>query len=273
MQSKRKKNIFTSVFLSLILHSLILLGQTDQFNFFEPLTRETPHKNVLNIRTIGEEYSKKKNLVYLPQKKQAQKNKPKLKNLAFKPRPITPPGKKENQIDKKSETGLSTAKKTKLHIADKQIKNFLKTPAPGFMTSGQALQALADTNVNIDLEVPKGIHEDELNQKELVFYSFQKRTIIAYINSFQKELNEFELKNPHKRFPLTQNKQKMAGRVVYDKNGDILRIQTLEWSRISDLQNFFMNVLKNMSSLPNPPHEILEDDQFAINFVLVLNNN
>ena len=102
---------------------------------------------------------------------------------------------------------------------------------------------------------------------------FKKRTIIAYINSFQKELNEFELKNPHKRFPLTQNKQKMAGRVVYDKNGDILRIQTLEWSRISDLQNFFMNVLKNMSSLPNPPHEILEDDQFAINFVLVLNNN
>lgn len=269
-----KKNIFISLFLSLLIHSAILIKNADKIFQLDQKTLKTVDKNVLNIRTIGEEKSKKKNLLYVPTKKKEQvRPKPNLKNLAFKPAPLTPPSQKKQINENKAQTGMSSANKTKLRIADKQIKNFLKTPDPGFMSSGQALQALADTNVNIDLEVPKGIKEDELNKKELVFYSFQKRTIVAYVNSFQKELNEFETKNPHKRFPLTRDKQKMAGRVVYDKNGDILKIQTLEWSRINELQDFFMNVLKNMSSLPNPPTEILEDDQFAINFVLVLNSN
>ena len=126
--------------------------------------------------------------------------------------------------------------------------------------------------MNIQLEVPKGIKEDELNKHELVYYSFQKRTVMAYVNSFHKELNSFEKSNPHLRFPLTRQKQSLAGRVIYDQNGDILRIETLKYTNISKLQDFFMNVLKNMNSLPNPPKEILENDQFAINFILSLNN-
>ena len=46
-------------------------------------------------------------------------------------------------------------------------------------------------------------------------------------------------KNPHLRFPLTNNKEKIAGKITYDKNGDILKIETLKWTDIARLQDFF----------------------------------
>ena len=121
------------------------------------------------------------------------------------------------------------------------------------------------------MEVPKGIPQDELNKYEQVFYSFQKRTVLAYINSFMHELNDFELQNPHLDFPIVQDPEQVAGKITYDHNGDILKIDTLKWSDEKKLQDFFMNVLKNMNSLPNPPKELLNKGTFAINFVLSLN--
>ncbi len=71
---------------------------------------------------------------------------------------------------------------------------------------------------------------------------------------------------------MTSEKKVLSGRVIYDMNGDILRIQTQRLEDIAELKTFFLDVLNNMSSLPNPPEEIIENKQFAINFVLVLNN-
>ena len=107
---------------------------------------------------------------------------------------------------------------------------------------------------------------------ELVFYSFRKRTAIAYVNSFRKNLNIFETKNAHLQFPLTKQKETIAGKLTYDKNGDILRIETLKYTQIKKLQDFFMDVLKDMNTLPNPPKEIINsNDQFVVNFILSIN--
>ena len=151
------------------------------------------------------------------------------------------------------------------------IKNFLTQDSSSTIPRSVS-QHLGQNQVLFDLQVPKGVPEDELNSAELVFYSFRKRTAITYINSFIKELNHFERTRPHLQFPLTKSPQLISGQITYDKNGDILKINTLRWSNITELQNFFMDVLKNMSSLPNPPKEIInENGEFVINFSLALN--
>ena len=80
------------------------------------------------------------------------------------------------------------------------------------------------------------------------------------------------MQNPHLKFPLTQEKQKMVGRVIYDKNGNILKINVLKWTNIERLQGFFLEVLKEMNSIPNPPDQILKDDQFTVYYSLTVND-
>ena len=75
-----------------------------------------------------------------------------------------------------------------LRISNGHIKDYLKSTSRHEQTPKELLSALDDTNVLFDLQVPKGVKEDELNKHELVFYSFRKRTALAYVNSFYKEL-------------------------------------------------------------------------------------
>ncbi len=271
MSFKRRKTIFIpALIVSLLIHTALLFKSTKELDF--SLSSVSPnHKFKLkSIRTVGEKKGKKEKLLYIPQPKNKVSRRSKGPSLQdLKLSPYTP------KIDAVSKEEYEKSQRKhvvrSLDINKNQIKDFLRNPAPGFLTPRQALQALGDTDVDIKLEVPKGIAEDELNKHELVFYSFQRRTVMAYINSFKKELHSFERRNPHLQFPLTKHHQLMAGRVVYDKNGDIMRIETLKWSHINKLQGFFMDVLKNMTALPNPPKEILENDQFAINFILNVN--
>ena len=248
------KPIQLFLIVSLIFHGIILVYESDKL----PIISESSY-TVPKIRIVGNQSGKEEKLSFIKMKK---KNIPSLKDLSF------------NQLPIPNNISPSPKKIKKLPIKKKDIKEFLKSSPSGYLSAAQALRGLNDpiNDVQIEMEVPKGIKEDQLNKHEMVFYSFQKRTVLAYINSFRKELNDFERKNPHLRFPLTESKQKLAGRVVYDKNGDILRIESLQWTDIAKLQDFFMHVLKNMNSLPNPPKEILEDEKFAINFILSLNN-
>lgn len=259
---KRKYIFFPLLILSLLVHVIFI-----SIHFEKDSQEVTNHKfKIQSIRTVGQKKGHNEKLMFVKtkeiQKKKKTQSQPKLNQLAFKDLPIP----------EKTSAPSKKKKFKKLQITKNNMRDFLKSAPPGHLSPAQALRAMSDTDIDIKLEVPKGIPEDELNKHELVFYSFQKRTVLAYINSFQKELNSFERKNPHLRFPLTQEKQKLSGRVVYDKNGDILKIETLQWSQIEKLQGFFMKVLNNMSSLPNPPDEVLENEQFAINFVLTLNN-
>lgn len=245
--------------LSLILHACYLA-----LKIKDPLEKiaEQPHLiKIQNIRLLGKEDGVKKTLLTLPHKKnkkeQLTKKKPTLKQLSFNEMPTN---KFLNKLLKKRKQEKSIS-----------VKNFLKSTPTSYQTPSQALSAMSMSDLNIKFELPKGVEEDELNQRELVFYSFQKRAVQAYINSYVKELNQFRRKNPKKSFPFEEKQEKLAGRILYDKNGDIISIKTLAWSDIDQLQSFFMRVLKNLQTIPNPPREILENDQFAINFVLNIN--
>lgn len=229
--------------------------------------KQTPLK-LVNLRTIGDEQSKKKFFTLNKKKTNSPKKKVRLSDLRqtidTPYKPVANPRSSKNILLKRNQKNLKLTKKN--------IDHFLKTQDPNQNPPSQALKkALSLSDIDVSLELPKGVKESELNKRELVFYSFQRRTALTYINSFQKQLNEFDKQNPHLVFPLTKHKQKLAGKVIYDKNGDILKIEILKTSKVTKLQSFFLNVLQEMSSLPNPPKEIIDNDQFAVNFILSIN--
>jgi len=270
----KKRGLIYTIFISFFVHIGVLAPEYKS-SFFNFLIPKQDNPKPINLRIVGSDEGEKKDLIFI---KKSQKKKSLRKNALAQKLTVPDFSELDSRINK-----LIAKKKNKrsirpqkaidnLKISNNHIKEYLKSDSPNRQTPRQLLSALDDANVLFDLQVPKGVKEDELNKHELVFYSFRKRTAIAYVNSFYKELNSFERKNPHLRFPLTAQKEKIAGKITYDKNGDILKIETLKWTDITRLQNFFMDVLKNMSSLPNPPEAIVnKKDEFVINFVLTVN--
>src|SRR5690606_36035176 len=91
-------------------------------------------------------------------------------------------------------------------------------------------RSLNNSDILVNLEVPEGVHPDELNKYELMFYGFQRRTAILYINSFYTNLDRFQREDPHLQFPMTNSKQVMTGRLTYDEKGNVKQIKMLRWS-------------------------------------------
>lgn len=231
---------------------------------------------IVNIRTVGKEEGLKD---AVPVQKKPNKNKKLLdRKIVAKDLSVSPAQNLAIDEFKQKRRGKATllAEQKKkfnpnLSINNSKIKAFL-TNDPYSLPAESQMTDLELADVLFDLEIPKGVPEDELNKHELVFYSFRKRTALAYVNSFQKNLNIFETRNPHLNFPLTSEPETIAGKITYDKNGDILRIETLRYTQIAKLQDFFMDVLQDMKSLPNPPKEIINsNEEFVINFVLNIN--
>lgn len=274
----RKKNIQLFLLLSSILHIVLLLLPATLPNIFDYKVFKKDsigEFKIHSIRTVGEEDSKSqtKNVYLKDHNKNTRKKKKQLtaKSLA----PIFNSDETNTQLETKNKGNfkrpMTRPKAIKaLSLNKKSVRGLLKG-TPNSINEKQFMEALGATDTMVKLEVPKGVKEDELNKHELVFYSFQKRTALNYINSFYKKLNEFELKNPHLKFPLTDKKQRMVGRVVYDKNGNIIKINILKWTNVDKLQDFFVEVLKEMTSLPNPPDQIVKDEKFTVFYALTIN--
>jgi hypothetical protein len=140
------------------------------------------------------------------------------------------------------------------------------------MEDSRSNPSLSNSDILVNLEVPEGVNPDELNKYELMFYGFQRRTAMNYINSFFKHLDKFQRENPHKNFPMTDSKQVMTGRLTYDEKGNIKQIKMIRWTNVDQLQGFFENVLKDMDTLHNPPTALWEKSgEFSIFFSLVIN--
>ena len=248
---------------------------------FERKSAAKPHQfKIDSIRTVGEKNKKSKNLVHVP--KQIQSNSEKTKTAKGKDLNLsdlsaqntviakTPPPKQERPEENPQESLKKKKPIDALSLNNKTVKNFMKdTPNAG--SSGEYARAFGQSNVLVELEVPEGVPEDELNKYELVFYSFRKRTALNYVNSFYNELTDFQSSNPHLRFPMTEDRESMTGRITYDKDGNIVRIKMLRWTNKEKLQDFFLHVLKNMNSLPNPPEVIIKDGQFHVYYSLTVN--
>jgi len=247
---------------------------------------ETKKKNPLiikNIKTAGSKNSKSHNSVYFAESKnkpqnilnQVQKTKSTpLKNLSFKD--LNALSKFSQNKSPSLRPGSIPLNKPKaisgIGLKGNQMRQFVEGSRGGAPAQDSASQGLANSNVAVNLEVPEGVSVNELNKFELMFYGFQRRTAINYINSFYKNLDKFHRSNPHLSFPMTESKQVMTGRLTYDEKGNIKQIKMIRWSNVDRLQDFFLEVLKDMDTLHNPPQALWKSTgEFSIYFSLIVN--
>lgn len=256
---------------------------------------------IRDIRTIGSRESKRRDTVYVAKspgevktispdiwQPSAPGSRPQIKNQSeFAPtkKPISLKDLQDNRpvVAKKivrPGTRPEVAKATEttktlsaISLKGNQIQQFAQSENAATLSGDPRAATLSNSDILVNLEVPEGVNPDELNKYELMFYGFQRRTAIGYINSFYKHLDKFQRENPHKNFPLTETKQVMTGRLTYDSKGNIVQIKMVRWSNVDQLQDFFVEVLKDMDTLHNPPQALWEKNkgEFAIHFSLVIN--
>ena len=172
-----------------------------------------------------------------------------LKDLAVvkgMPEKIARPGARPETLVKKAITQIS--------MQDKSFKDYAKSYPSGIadLTEIKA-GAFKVSDAAIGIENPDGVEPDELNQNELVYYGFQKRMLVGYINTMVKEIEKFGIK--HRRtFKLDLNtKLLMTARLTYDSEGNVVQIKMIRWTHVNEIQNLFETSMKNLNRLNNPP--------------------
>ena len=237
---------------------------------------------IRDIRTVGKRDGKSDNMMAVLQPQQGvprlMKPRPPKKSLSLSDltenRPVM--ANRQMRPGTRPEIGKTAIEKTKaisaITLKGSEIGKFAQAESAAALSGDPRAAALANTDVLVNLEVPEGVDPDELNKYELMFYGFQRRTAIGYINSFYNNLDQFQRENPHLNFPMTESKQIMTGRVTYDPKGNIKQIKMIRWSNEDRLQDFFVEVLKDMDTLHNPPQALWEKNgEFSIFFSLVVN--
>lgn len=152
-----------------------------------------------------------------------------------------------------------------------------KDVSQGLPSGGMAISDLMSgvqkvSDAVVSIEVPDGIEPDELNKYELMFYGFQKRTAINYMNSILKNLNKFQKTHPHYKLP-NEERFLMTARVTYDSEGNVMQIKMIRWTHVNELQNLFENVVKDIDQLHNPPKALWEKQgEFSMYYTLEILN-
>jgi hypothetical protein len=52
------------------------------------------------------------------------------------------------------------------------------------------------------------------------------------------------------------------------KMENVVKIKMIKWSQTQKLQDFFLEVIKDMNSLPNPPKVIVKNGEFHVYYSL-----
>lgn len=288
-----KINYPVILFTVMAIHALLLAFQSlEKIERLANSENELKPLKIRDIRTVGSRESKNQTSTYVSKTPNLSKNitsqryAPDLNNsktdvMVKEKKPLSfkdlSPAKQISQTQPQIRPGtrpqVTNSRKaiSAIRLKGDQIKQFAASNAATLSGDPRAA-GLTNSDILVNLEVPEGVNPDELNDYELMFYSFQRRTAINYINSFYKNLNKFERENPHLSFPMTGDKQVMTGRLTYDEKGNLKQIKMIRWSNVDKLQDFFVNVLKDMDTLHNPPQALWKQDgEFSIFFSLVIN--
>lgn len=191
-----------------------------------------------------------------------------------KPKPIVAAKPKSTRPGTRPEVGPQNPRKAidAISLKGAEMRKFIAGSDAVALSGDSRTDGFSNSDVLVNLEVPEGVNPDELNEYEMMFYGFQRRTAMNYVNSFYNKLEEFQKRNPHKQFPMTDTKQIMTGRLTYDQQGNIKQIKMIRWSNVDALQDFFTDVLKSMDTLHNPPTALWKKDgEFSVFFSLVIN--
>ncbi len=160
-----------------------------------------------------------------------------------------------------------------ISLKSQEFKNISKGfPSGGLSISDMVTGTQKISDAVVSIEVPEGVDPDELNEYELMFYGFQKRTSVNYINSILKNLDKFQKTHPNYKVQ-TQGRLTMTARVSYDKEGNVKQIKMIRWTHEQPVQDLFEDIVKNIDQLHNPPKTLWEkNDEFAMFFTLEIVN-
>ncbi len=202
---------------------------------------------LINIRELGRKNAKDKNDTV------------KLKDLALQTNTDLLTKRQFNQKKTFSKSNLTRAK---------AIENIKMNRQNTVFESHQKNDFVLNTASQIEFK--KGSSVDELNTHELVYHAFRMRTAKQYKNAVIKNINKLKKNNPTLFSRLKNSIHKMRGRISYDINGNVVSIKTLKWSDSQEIQDFFVNALKDIRAIPNPPKGILTEDGFRAIYDLQL---
>jgi hypothetical protein len=246
-------------------------------NFSKLLSKnEAPTQlKIRRVKTAKVEHSKLKTSEAIID---ASASKPKgpvsLKDLSF------AAGRPELQKMPPSRPGTRPEVKTKspnamnaISLKSKEFKDFSKSfPSGGLAISDMMTGAQKINDAVVSIEVPEGIEPDELNEYELMFYGFQKRTAINYVNSILRNLDKFQKTHPHFKIP-SNGRITMTARMTYDSEGNVQQIKMIRWTHVSELQNLFEDIVKDIDQLHNPPKALWEKSgEFSMFYTLEIIN-
>lgn len=176
----------------------------------------------------------------------------------------------------KSESGVVITKgferNTPTFKTTEKDRDFNKRVLQELSVDDDDARALKVAGFNINFTPPEGVSEDELNSTEKIFYAFQKRTFLSYVNSFLKAYNEIAITRPNFKKTFMSEKHTMVGKVTFDKEGNVISVKILQWSLNDDMEKLFEMTLEYIKSLPNPPKAYLgTDGQFSMYYQLKIN--
>jgi hypothetical protein len=160
-----------------------------------------------------------------------------------------------------------------LSLKSRDFKDYGKSfPSGGLSLSKMISETQKINDAVVSIEVPDGIKPDELNEYELMFYGFQKRTALNYINSILNNLDKFQKKYPNYRLPST-GRMTMTARVTYDPQGNVQQIKMVRWTHVNEVQNLFEDIVKGIDQLHNPPKALWEKNgEFSMFYTLEIIN-
>ena len=287
-----KINFPVIFFTVLLVHLFLMLSRAmPHFTMAEFLPKE--EKTTLNIRRVKtqrvenarvqalESFLNDSKSVQGPKTKPTLQSPVSLKDLALnKPLDIAPmkmprPGTRPEIGKTGKGPGLRKVAQemNKMSLKSQEFKNYSKSfPSGGLAISDMisATQKISDAVVSI--EVPEGVEPDELNEWELMFYGFQKRTALNYINSILSNLDKFQKKYPHYQLP-SNGRITMTARVTYDPEGNVMQIKMVRWTHVNELQAMFEDIVKDIDQLHNPPKKLWEkNNEFSMFYTLEIVN-
>lgn len=161
----------------------------------------------------------------------------------------------------------------KISLKSSEFRDYSKSfPSGGLAISDMISSAQKISDAVVSIEVPEGIEPDQLNEYELMFYGFQKRTAMNYVNSILKNLDTFQKKHPRYKIPTT-GRITMTARLTYDSEGNVQQIKMIRWTHVEEIQSLFEDIVKNIDQLHNPPKALWEKQgEFSMYYTLEILN-
>ena len=143
----------------------------------------------------------------------------------------------------------------------------ISVPNPYIDTSFQK-----QTHLNIRFDPPRGVEPDELNDAEKIFWSFKKRVYQTFASSLMSTYGRLLLNRPQIKKSLKRvRNHAVAGKMVFDEKGNVLRIKIVHPSDQDEIQLLFEQSLHNIHKIPNPPKGLLYDKELTLYYQLIIN--